>query len=245
MYSLESPFSSHKIKIAVLMWIALIILMFGVVQCSRKNQLNSDISKIRKELKKDYAEKIKQRELVINDLRKDNQSKKIEIERMSSKIDSLDKVKKKIQIKYVDRIKEIKIMDLEKIRNYWGGEFNNSKPSIIDFDIDTLVCFTLDESITMAVWNEDRKACFEFREIDSLKIIKLESIKNNQTGIISNLEFEIIQHKETIADKDKIIGICEDENKSLSKQIRKQKMGKFIAIIGGVGAVILAILIVT
>jgi hypothetical protein len=43
---------------------------------------------------------------------------------MNNKIDSLDKVKRKIQIKYVDRIQEIKIMDSEKIKNYWNEEFN-------------------------------------------------------------------------------------------------------------------------
>ena len=42
---------------------------------------------------------------------------------MNNKIDSLDKVKRKIKIKYVDRIREIKIMDSEKIKNYWYGEF--------------------------------------------------------------------------------------------------------------------------
>ena len=42
---------------------------------------------------------------------------------MNRKIDSLDRVKSKIKIKYVDRIKEIKVMDSEKIKNYWDGEF--------------------------------------------------------------------------------------------------------------------------
>ena len=43
---------------------------------------------------------------------------------MNRKIDSLDRVKSKIKIKYVDRIKEIKVMDSKKIKNYWDGEFN-------------------------------------------------------------------------------------------------------------------------
>ena len=43
---------------------------------------------------------------------------------MNDKIDSLDKVKNKIKIKYVDRIKEIKVMDSEKINNYWNEQFN-------------------------------------------------------------------------------------------------------------------------
>jgi hypothetical protein len=43
---------------------------------------------------------------------------------MNNKIDSLDKVKSKIQIKYVDRVRGIKIMSSEEIKNYWDGEFN-------------------------------------------------------------------------------------------------------------------------
>jgi uncharacterized membrane protein YfhO len=116
--------SSRKISVAVLIWIVLIFLMFAVNQCSRNNQLKRDVSKMRKELKTDYEERIKKRELIIQGLQKDNQLKKMEIDRMNDKIDSLDKVKRKIQIKYVDRIKEIKIMDSEKIKNYWDGEFN-------------------------------------------------------------------------------------------------------------------------
>jgi hypothetical protein len=62
----------------------------------------------------------------------------------------------------------------------------------------------------------------------------LEKITTTQTGIISNLENEIIQHKKNLEDKDKLIGVCEDEKKSLKKEVRKQKVGKWIAIIGGV-----------
>ena len=100
--------SSRKISVAVLIWVVLIFLIFAVNQCSSNNQLKREISKIRKELKTDYEERIKKRELIIQRLEKDNQLKKIEIDRMNDKIDSLDKVKRKIQIKYVDRIKEIK-----------------------------------------------------------------------------------------------------------------------------------------
>ena len=116
--------SSRKISVAVLIWVLLIFSMFFVNQCSKNNQLKREISKIRKEMKTDYEERIKKRELIIQSLRKDNQLKKIQIEKMNDKIDSLDKIKNKIIIKYVDRIKGIKVMDSEKIKNYWDGEFN-------------------------------------------------------------------------------------------------------------------------
>ena len=117
-------FSSRKISLSLLLWVVLIFLLFALNQCSTNNQLKKEVSKMRKEMKTDYEEQIKKRELIIQGLRKDNQLKKIQIEMMNDKIDSLDKVKNKIKIKYVDRIKEIKVMDSEKINNYWNEQFN-------------------------------------------------------------------------------------------------------------------------
>jgi hypothetical protein len=116
--------SSRKISVAVLIWVVLIFLMLGVNQWNRNVQLKREIYKIRKELKTDYEERIKNRVLIIHRLQKDNQLKKKEIDRMNDKIDSLDKVKSKIKIKYVNRIQEIKYMDSEQIKKYWDGQFN-------------------------------------------------------------------------------------------------------------------------
>jgi hypothetical protein len=118
-----SELSSRKISVLVLIWVVLIFILFGLNQCSTNIKLKQEVSKMRKEIKNDYEEQIKKRELIIKDLEKDNQLKKIQIDIMNRKIDSLDRVKSKIKIKYVDRIKEIKVMDSEKIKNYWDGEF--------------------------------------------------------------------------------------------------------------------------
>ena len=74
-------------------------------------------------MKTDYEERIKNRVLIIHRLQQDNQLKKKQIERMNDRIDSLNKVKNKIQIKYVQRIQEIKYMDSEQIKKYWDGQF--------------------------------------------------------------------------------------------------------------------------
>jgi ABC-type multidrug transport system fused ATPase/permease subunit len=115
--------SSRKISVAVLIWVILIFLMFLVNQFSRNYQLKREVSKMRKELKTDYEERIKKRELIIQRLEIDNQLKKKEIDKMNDRIDSLNKVKNKIQIKYVQRIQEIKYMDSEQIKKYWDGQF--------------------------------------------------------------------------------------------------------------------------
>lgn len=107
-------------------------------------------------------------------------------------------------------------------------------PSVIVIEKDSLVCFTTEQSKQIAVWNEQRKECIELRSNDTQKINELKNINTTQTGIISNLEKEVYQYKKNIEDKDKLIGICEDEKKSLKKEVRTQKVGKWIAIIGGV-----------
>jgi hypothetical protein len=86
--------------------------------------LKKELSKLRKELKTDYEEKIEKRDSIIQSLEKDNKLKKIQISKMISKIDSLDKVKGKIRIKYIDRIREIRVMDSEQVKNYWDEQFN-------------------------------------------------------------------------------------------------------------------------
>jgi hypothetical protein len=107
-------------------------------------------------------------------------------------------------------------------------------PSVIIANNDTLVCFTTKQSKQMAVWNEQMKECVELRKNDANKTNELINISTTQTGIISNLEDEIILHIQTSKDKDALLNICEDEKKSLKKEIRKQKFGKWIAIISGV-----------
>ena len=116
--------ANKKISAYMLIWVIIIFLMFFLNQFIKTTQLKKEISKVRKELKIDYEERIKKRELIIQKLEKDNLLKKHQIDMMNNKIDSLDKVKNKIIIKYVDRIKEIKVMDSEEIKNYWNEQFN-------------------------------------------------------------------------------------------------------------------------
>lgn len=116
-------FSKRKINLNLLLWIIFIFFLFSINQCNSKNKLEKDIVNIRKELKNDYEQQIKKREVIIDTLKKDNQVKKKEIKRITDRIDSLDRTKIKIEIKYVNRIKQIKNMDSENIKNYWYEEF--------------------------------------------------------------------------------------------------------------------------
>jgi hypothetical protein len=110
----------------------------------------------------------------------------------------------------------------------------NKYPIVTIVKNDTLICFTIEQSRQMTIWNEQRKECAELQKVDREKIIELEGISKKQLDIITNLESEINQHKGTITDKDKLLKLCEDEKKYLKKEVRKQKTGKVLSIVGGV-----------
>jgi hypothetical protein len=116
--------ANKKLNLSVFIWVTLIFSFFLLNQCNSSNHLKKELSKLRKELKTDYEEKIEKRDSIIQSLEKDNKLKKIQISKMISKIDSLDKVKGKIRIKYIDRIREIRVMDSEQVKNYWDEQFN-------------------------------------------------------------------------------------------------------------------------
>lgn len=120
----EFDFFNRKINVYVLAWVILISLLFSLIQFSMNQKLKKDISKVRKEMKHDYEQKIKERAKEIKKLRVENDFQRKNIHNLNIKVDSLEKVKNKIHIKYVDRKKDIKTMDSEQIKKYWNGEFN-------------------------------------------------------------------------------------------------------------------------
>lgn len=114
-------------------------------------------------------------------------------------------------------------------------------PSAIVLDKDSLMCFTLTQSKQLAVWNENRKECIEIQKQENNKFIELDKITKAQKKVIDNLEQEIIHYKSTIEDKNKLMSVFEDEKNTLKKEVKKQRRGKIIAIIGGLGLFILTI----
>jgi hypothetical protein len=106
---------------------------------------------------------------------------------------------------------------------------------------DTLICFTTSQAKQLAIWNEKRKECIELSENDNQKISELNKIVLKQDSIILNYEKKVVLFKETISDKDTLISIVEDEKLSLTKEIKKQKRGKWIAVVFGVGLSLLFI----
>jgi septal ring factor EnvC (AmiA/AmiB activator) len=120
-------------------------------------------------------------------------------------------------------------------------QIKSKYPSAIILDNDSLMCFTLTQSKQLAVWNENRKECIEIQKEESKKFIELDKISKTQIKLINNLEQEIIHYKNTIEDKNKLISVCEDEKNTLKREVKKQRRGKIIAVIGGLGLFILTI----
>tara|TARA_B110000503_G_C6929744_1_gene322279 strand:+ start:91 stop:519 length:429 start_codon:yes stop_codon:yes gene_type:complete len=116
----------------------------------------------------------------------------------------------------------------------YAQQIKTKHPSVIVLENDTLVCFTMEQSKQISIWNEEKKECLELSKNDNQKINELGNVINQQIGLISNLEKETGLLKSNIQDKDVLIQVCEDEKKSLKKEVRKQKIVKWIAIIGGV-----------
>jgi hypothetical protein len=121
------------------------------------------------------------------------------------------------------------------------AQIKSNYPKVMLVEKDTLICFTTQQAKQMAIWNEKRKECIELSKNDNQKIAELNNISITKDSIISNLENEVVQYKKTITDKESLIAICEDEKTSLKREIRKQRRGKWIAIICGVGLTALVI----
>lgn len=107
-------------------------------------------------------------------------------------------------------------------------------PKTIIFENDTIICFTTAQSKQLAIWNEQRKQCEELRILDEKEIIKKDGVIYEQNEIINKQDSIIFNYRGIIVEKEKIITINEEERKLLKKEIRTQKVGKWIAIISGV-----------
>lgn len=75
--------------------------------------------------KKKYLEEIRQKEENIKNLLNDNKNQDKIIEKANKSIDSLQKVKNRVEIKYKWKYKEIELYNTEQIKNYWKNEFKD------------------------------------------------------------------------------------------------------------------------
>jgi flagellar biosynthesis chaperone FliJ len=103
-------------------------------------------------------------------------------------------------------------------------------PMMMVFDNDTVIVYSLEQAKELTLRNEQRKECLEVSEICELQLIELDTIIKAQEDKIENFEL-IVEKKDTIIQKkDDNLDLCEQEKAIKDKEIRKQKIGKWVAI---------------
>lgn len=116
--------TEKKVNLYIVIWIIILFLLFSLNQFRTNYQLKKQLSEIRVNLKNVYEQRIKNREVLIKKLRSENELNIKEIQKRNKTIDSLNTIKQKIQIKYIRILKDIKVMDADKLKKYWNEEFN-------------------------------------------------------------------------------------------------------------------------
>ena len=117
----------------------------------------------------------------------------------------------------------------------------NKYPVVTVIESDTVIIFDVYQGKKLIKINEQKKECEEVKSIYEQQILEKDTIINNQKFQISNLQ-EIVTQKDVVISSNKnILQLCEDEKKILKKEIRKQKIIRWVAIGSGVILTVLAL----
>lgn len=112
------------------------------------------------------------------------------------------------------------------------SQLKNEYPIVSVIENDSVVIFSLKQSKKLIEINEQKKECFELKSILDNEIIQKDTIIYAQRKKIENLNSIVEEKQSIIKTKDELIQICEDEKGNLRKEIRKQKIGKWLSISG-------------
>lgn len=112
------------------------------------------------------------------------------------------------------------------------SQLKNEYPIVSVIENDSVVIFSLKQSKKLIEINEQKKECFELKSILDNEIIQKDTIIYAQRKKIENLNSIVEEKQSIIKTKDELIQICEEEKGNLRKEIRKQKIGKWLSISG-------------
>jgi hypothetical protein len=108
--------------LAVTVTLSVIFLLQSYSSARRYKKLyETEANKDKKQIKQD----IERRNKIIDSLLNENAKQEIIIKKANFSLDSLEKVKNKVQIKYKTKYKEIELYNTEDIKNYWKNEFKD------------------------------------------------------------------------------------------------------------------------
>jgi hypothetical protein len=113
---------------------------------------------------------------------------------------------------------------------------------LVKFDgKDTLLIFSIVQGKKLIAQNEERLKDKQLISLNTAQISQKDTIIASQNRKITNLLLMNTNYVNIIKQKDDLSSICETEKSMLDKEIKRQKMQKWIAIIGGAIASILFI----
>lgn len=122
------------------------------------------------------------------------------------------------------------------------SQLKNEYPIVSVIENDSVVIFSLKQSKKLIEINEQKKECFELKAILNNEIIQKDTIIYAQRKKIENLNSIVDEKQSIIKTKDELIQICEEEKGNLRKEIRKQKIGKWLSISGVIIVSVLGII---
>ena len=122
------------------------------------------------------------------------------------------------------------------------SQLKNEYPIVSIIENDSVVIFSLKQSKKLIEINEQKKECFELKSILDNEIIQKDTIIYAQRKKIENLNSIVEEKQSIIKTKDELIQICEEEKGNLRKEIRKQKIVKWLSISGIIVVSVLGII---
>lgn len=103
--------------------VVIIFLIFKLIQSNSEKNIAYRISQKQIELLKENSEElIRSKERQIEYLIQRNAATDIEIKKKQKTIDSLNSLKKEVQVVYVNNIRKIKEFKAKELENYWKNE---------------------------------------------------------------------------------------------------------------------------
>jgi hypothetical protein len=115
-------------------------------------------------------------------------------------------------------------------------------PIVRYYEGDTVLIFNLEQARQITIHNEKHKECQTLNELSEKQIEKQDTIIKMLESEISNFDMVVADYEIIIANKDGLIDICEKEKQIANDEIRRQKIGKYIAIGSAVAIGIIGII---
>jgi hypothetical protein len=106
-------------------------------------------------------------------------------------------------------------------------------PIVSMIDGDSVIIFTTTQGRKLVLINEQKNECLENLDNQSKEIKLKETVISSQEKTIKSLTEVVAQKEGIVNDVQALNNICEEEKKTLKKEVRKQKIAKWCSI-GGI-----------